>query len=301
MPKRSNEFQKLIFLFKQQVSENSVVTESKMLSDRDTGTKREVDICIESSISNHKILISIECTDSHRPANITWVEQQKSKHERLPTNMLVLISKSGFTPEALKIAKKYGIETLNLIEVNEESVNQILGKINSLWAKTWNLIPERIILKVVQIPDSSTRRIAVFPDNKLYTTDGKEVGYARDLVNALLRNETLIKEFGKQGNETHKGFEFGCDLPLDKRGNPLLYLQKLEPKILQPIISIIVKGTCTFNVSEFPLKRGKLGNHQIAWSKGVFLGRKALLVASEDEKNYRKFTISTSGLKIKSK
>jgi hypothetical protein len=61
MPKRRNEFQKLILLVKQQITENATVTESKMLTDRVTGTEREVDGCIESSISGHSILISIEC------------------------------------------------------------------------------------------------------------------------------------------------------------------------------------------------------------------------------------------------
>ena len=42
MPKRTNQFQKLIYLIKEQVAEESKVIESKMLPDLITGTKREV-------------------------------------------------------------------------------------------------------------------------------------------------------------------------------------------------------------------------------------------------------------------
>ena len=43
-------------------------------------------------------------------ADVTWVDTMKSKHERLDTNALLLASRSGFTPEARDVAKKYGIE-----------------------------------------------------------------------------------------------------------------------------------------------------------------------------------------------
>jgi len=43
MPQRSNEFQKLVYLVKQQMAAGAKVTESQMLVDRITGTEREVD------------------------------------------------------------------------------------------------------------------------------------------------------------------------------------------------------------------------------------------------------------------
>jgi hypothetical protein len=97
MPKRSNEFQKLVFLVKKHVAPGPTVTESKFLRDRVTGANREVDVCIESTIGGHEILVSIECRDRGRRADVGWVEEMKAKHERLPTNALVPISKSGFT------------------------------------------------------------------------------------------------------------------------------------------------------------------------------------------------------------
>jgi hypothetical protein len=45
--------------------------------------------------------VSIECRDRRRKQGVEWVEQMRGKHDRLPTNVLVLVSSSGFTRTAL--------------------------------------------------------------------------------------------------------------------------------------------------------------------------------------------------------
>lgn len=114
MPARTNEFQKLILFIKKHLAPTVAITESKLLKDRLTGAEREVDVCLEQQVGGHNLIISIECTDARRRADVTWVEQMKSKHDRLPTNLLVLASASGFTEGAMDLAKVSGIETLEL-------------------------------------------------------------------------------------------------------------------------------------------------------------------------------------------
>jgi len=108
MPKRTNEFQKIVFLVKKHVATGATVTESKLLRDRITGTEREVDIYVESVIAGHKVAISVECRDRGQRADVQWVEEMKAKHERLPTNALVLISSSGV--RLLLVCEKVGTE-----------------------------------------------------------------------------------------------------------------------------------------------------------------------------------------------
>ena len=114
LPARTNVFQKVILLAKRHSAPESTVTESAMLLDRHTGAEREVDICIRTTIADHSVVISIECTDTSRPADVGWIDRMKAKHERLPTNSLVLVSRSGFSEEALKVARLNGIEALAL-------------------------------------------------------------------------------------------------------------------------------------------------------------------------------------------
>src|SRR4051794_8414322 len=112
MPARSNEFQRLIFLVKEQLAgTTSVVTESRFLPHRDTG-EREVDIVIETKVAGHTFMASVECTKTGRKASVGWVEEMLAKHQGLPTNLLVLAS-TGFTSGAIKVAAANRIELLS--------------------------------------------------------------------------------------------------------------------------------------------------------------------------------------------
>ena len=73
MPKRSNDFQKLIYLIHHQLVNEAIVTESKFLHDRAANIKREVDIVIETFVSDYPLTISIECQGRGRVANVEWV------------------------------------------------------------------------------------------------------------------------------------------------------------------------------------------------------------------------------------
>lgn len=112
MPQRSNLFQRLALLVHEALEPDWEVTESMMLADLTTGTKREVDIVATRRVATHQIYLSIECRDHNRAADVSWVEQMAMKHAHLPTSKLVLWSRSGFTNEALAKAKILKMETV---------------------------------------------------------------------------------------------------------------------------------------------------------------------------------------------
>ncbi len=74
MPKRTNIFQRLVKLLHDRLDKNWEVNESEMLCNRLTGKDREVDIVLKYRLGTHKLIVSIECTDTERPASSTWVE-----------------------------------------------------------------------------------------------------------------------------------------------------------------------------------------------------------------------------------
>ena len=107
MPKRSNEFQHLVTLIERLLADpDARVTESKELIDRVTGELREVDIVIEWSDGVRDIVIGVECTATSRPASVEWVERMWGKHSSLPTDKLVLVSRSGFW-RIYKVSRNY--------------------------------------------------------------------------------------------------------------------------------------------------------------------------------------------------
>jgi len=98
VPRRTTPFQMIIHLLRRQTAAPGVtVTESRELTDARLGIGREVDVVVEGNFDGERVVTSIEVIEHGRPASITWVEQQIGKHRSLPTNRLVLVSKSGFS------------------------------------------------------------------------------------------------------------------------------------------------------------------------------------------------------------
>lgn len=295
MPKRTNEFQKIVFLLKRHAAAGATVTESKLLRDRITGTWREVDICVESIIAGHHMVVSVECRDRGRRSDVQWVEEMKTKHERLPTNALVLISSSGFTKEAETVAQAYGIETIPFGALDDNSAERLFGDSSSLWSKVFTLTASKVVSGVSATATLPAERVALNPDNLIYNHKGEEIGSAKELVELLLHAEHVFLEFGRLGGEFHKSFQIRWEPARDKDGNHFC-LQKLDPFVLRPIEFVEITGPCSFQISEFPLQHGVLGDVRVAWGSGTFLGREALLVASEGEGVKRTISITNEGI-----
>jgi Restriction endonuclease len=109
VPKRSNLHQAVIYYVKRHYAPPEVVvTESRMLYDRDSEEDREVDIVMEGSLGDEPVTISIEVKAEKRRMGAPWVESMLRKHERMPTDKLVLVSWSGFTSPALRKVENQG-------------------------------------------------------------------------------------------------------------------------------------------------------------------------------------------------
>lgn len=132
MPKRSNPFQQVVKLLHDQFSDGGVVTESKQLPDSRTGKLCEVDIVIETTVADYPVVISVECIDHKRPATVEWVREMWAKHSDLPTNKLILVSRSGFSQEAAKKAQALDITTLALDEAKATDWTRIAGKLSEI-------------------------------------------------------------------------------------------------------------------------------------------------------------------------
>jgi hypothetical protein len=59
VPKRTNDFQALIVLVERQLAASGVrVVESKMLADRLTGELREIDVCVNATVSGNAVTVA---------------------------------------------------------------------------------------------------------------------------------------------------------------------------------------------------------------------------------------------------
>lgn len=294
MPKRSNIFQRMVYITKKVVAPGDKVEESRFLVDRATGKEREVDICIETTLLGHPVLVGIECKDQKRPASVEWVEQQKAKHERLGTHALVLVSRNSFTAEAKKVAYFYGIETLAIESLNAEEIADLVGPNGSIWLKMMQLQPT-ICNAEVQIENDIRQQITLSPDMSLHLANGTYIGSAFSLVHYLLSLENVIEKFSRDGTQEHSSFEFGCEEPRGPDKQPI-FLRWENPPALHKICSIQIRGACSFYITEFLLSFGKLGESAVAWGAGKIWGQNAILVASRDNEGVRRITVEGAGI-----
>jgi hypothetical protein len=293
MPKRSNEFQKLVYLVRVNLAEGATITESAMLQDLLTGKKREVDVCVEGTVGGQQVRVCIECRAHARPADVTWVEQIKAKHDHLPTHALILASETGFTSEAHEIARRYGIETISLQHVEAVSFKPILSSIGSLWSKTVTVSVKKVLVRVIATPTLAAENVAVSHDNLVYTQDGREIGQVGTLVQLLMNTPDAPRYLLTKGKEEHVGFMFRWQPVRYKDGNPL-FLKKLDPPILREIEYIEVTGPCEIKINEFRMRQAHLGEVQLTWGKTEISGRETLVVATRDRSGIEKIAINVA-------
>jgi hypothetical protein len=290
MPKRSNDFQRLIYLIRHSLADGATVTESKLMRDRITKKPREVDVVIEGTVGSQKVIVSVECRHHQRVADVTWVEQAKTKHDRLATNALILTSKAGFTAEARRVAELYGIELFTVEDVESADISAMLGPDSTLWYKTTTLSVEYVKVDFPPIGELESETLVSHAENLLYTADGAVIGPIGALVNAALNDESARAGLLADANEEHKWYTLTWETPLDPVGGPLC-MQKLDPPILRAADRIRIAGPCVVEISRFEMRHAQHGDLKIAWGKATVGGQDAMLVASIHPTGEKKISI----------
>lgn len=294
MPKRSNDFQRLVYLVRVNLADGATVTESKMMRDRLTKRFREVDVVIEGKVGSQPVVVSIECRDHKRVADVSWVDTMKTKHDRLNTHALILASKCGFTPEATDVASKYGIELFTLENVETADLPALVGPGGSLWLKTVTVTAQKVTARVSSVGELDIETVATSPDNLLYLEDGSELCQVKEVVDRLLASERARDYLLAEATEDHTWFEFAWEPPNDHEGRPL-YMKKLSPEVLRAVECIRVVGPCRLDIGRFGMRHGKLGGVQVAWGKTTVAGRTALAVTTVTHTGETKLSINFSG------
>lgn len=171
MPRRSNQFQRLVLLINRTLAVNARVVESAMVTDKITGQQREVDVLITTNASSYEVHIAIEVVARGRKADTPWVESMYSKHASLPTDKLILVAENGFTFPALKKAKFYGIKAV---------------KIETALAADWKLATEltatgffeltsfKYSCSVIYESEGETRQQVEVPSSAWITSESKQ-------------------------------------------------------------------------------------------------------------------------------
>ncbi|MEU4811893.1 hypothetical protein AB0H20_22040 [Nocardia fluminea] len=278
------------------MSGDAVVTESKMFLDPDSGVEREVDICIEHTVAGHLIRICIECSSHQRARDVGWVEQMHGKHQRLPTNLLVLASESGFTRSAVEKARSFNIDTAVPGEVPDSFGSDLVGKVDELRLKTFTMTPERMRIWVEPTRDRAAEIVAALPDTLIFLADNTELTTAAELAAGLVRNVDMNNEVSRdaRGNETYFTVYFDpAQLPDPSTGSMHdIYLQKedADDKYLRRISRLEIVGPVRVQIAGIPLTHGEFRGLGYATGSSMLGEHPVLFVATETAEGQRQVT-----------
>jgi hypothetical protein len=293
MPRRSNDFQKLVTLIKKHSSSGSTVTESKFLPDRN-GKGHEVDIVIAGQVDGIPFIVSIECTEQSRPADDGWVNEMKGKHDRLPTDILILASKNGFTEGARDAAKEFNKRLVTLDQWEDAPTEALLRGLNLLFAKTSSQTVTKVVLGLTALGTRAAEEVEVPEHSRIFSESGEAVGTVQQLAVGLLRLPNVLQSALKQCEDHHTKFSVCVSDPKYGNGHSIFYRRdELHP--LRMVGSVIISGRIQVTTVPVPIFHGKLENTVVAWGKAEVQGKPALFVVSKNQKGETKGSLDVGG------
>ncbi|MBO2450750.1 restriction endonuclease [Actinomadura barringtoniae] len=201
MPRRSNDFQAVIYFVRSHLDSDVAVTESAVLPDRTGAGPREVDVLITSRVGNGEVRIGVECRDHQKTPDVAWVEQVRAKQLDLELDRMVLVSSSGFTSGAVAKARYYNIE---LVTPNRPiSPDGPLGRLGGPSLEFRDLVRERLIeVSGVVERDGQPEEIPLAARAVVFDADGTDVSSIIEVVATALDKADLREAVASAPGQT---------------------------------------------------------------------------------------------------
>jgi hypothetical protein len=223
------------------------------------------------------------------------------KHKNLPTDKVVLVSETGFTPQARDLA----LAEKNMIPISPETLGNgdpafgILNAVRALWPKQVDITPWRARIGVERAGEG-VDWFTASQDLDIYLTESASVDFGT-LIMACVDGEgfttRLKEEIGlthiAEDMETFLALNTGPGFTFDLRGEPRSFFvgradgEKME---LQHIDAIEITVKVQVHVEQqIPLHHRRLAemNVNYAFGEGFIGGEPALFVATEGGHGYK--------------
>jgi len=295
MPKRSNDFQRLVAMITQLSSGDADVRESELMVEVASGQQREVDVVAFGEVAGHQTTVCIECRDWSRKQDVQWVEQARTKFDDLAANVKVLVSSSGFTKTALEKAAHYGIKTITPGEITSEFVGKLVNSASEIQYHHWVTLPLKA--EAVITVDGMAHRQELSGNVPVWLADGSQASLFVDLVEHLTRtytrtNEDQWNEIFRTGSEQYGDGKYKIvatvDSPKPLFGDKKVYIKALigpaGKEELCEITNVIVEFEAQRTIVDVPLTHGEYDGTYFSTGKGILGQGNALqLVYTENE------------------
>lgn len=128
--------EKTVARLQQMLDPASTVTHNEWLTDR-IGNRRQFDVVIRGKFGGRDVIGIVECKDHSRRKGPDAIEAFAKKCENLGANLRIVVSRKGFTPQALAVAKHEGVGCLSLLPEATDDVGFAVGDYWFGIVKTW--------------------------------------------------------------------------------------------------------------------------------------------------------------------
>jgi hypothetical protein len=277
MPPRTNLEQEVIALLRRLLAqEGCEVTESAMLYDPVAQVHREVDVVVRCRISEDvTTTLSCEVVDHGRPKDIGWVEQQISKHSRLETNILMLVSWSGFTKSALELGTAMRVQMIHVQRDEQGSI--------ALFQDEVALTPRKVVF-ILATPEGELRVRALI-DQALFWASGQQLpedglGLTHLILNLPdIVKTTLTQAHNHPERDDLKWFTLSTPMPDALQ----LFLRKEPSGELHRIAHVDIEGEFEFRQTALDMHVARFGDIPFGHARTWLGGLEGLMVARVGE------------------
>lgn len=197
-------FEKIVYKMQKDLAKDAKVTHDDKVDGRDSKTPRQIDVSIRRKIGQYNIFVAVECKDLKKPVDVKEVESFATKLKDVQANKGAIVSSSGFSKAAIKIAKTHQIDTFTLVDT--ESID---------W-RSYASIP--ILLKRTYIKSFSVKftdvdllpaEIAYADMRKLEVYDGNEINTVKNIITSKWHQREIELKPGKISVRIGKNVKIG--------------------------------------------------------------------------------------------
>lgn len=266
MSAQSNPFQRLVAMLTELIGDEAAeVVEPWITRDPVSGQEREVDVVAVQPVAGHEVRVGIECRDRTDTPDVRWVEEAITKFDRLHINLGVLVSASGFSEPARKVAAAAGLKTITPGEVNPEFVGKIVNNLNQVEAKRLDFRPTGMRLWVAtKVGDTNDEFDVDMDDDKdhaLSLADGQPVMTPIDSVMTIKNYRELVMLHLNQNhpamqNAVPGANEFTITLTDPAWGGDQIHLLHLSSREPRRITKVVITGEATVFARNMGLTHG---------------------------------------------
>jgi len=117
--KKWKKFEKLVADVQQSLAPQAKVIHNDKVRGKSSNKLRQIDISIRQNVGQYSLFIAIDCKDYKDPVDINTIEEFMGKLKDIGANKGAIVSASGFTDGAKKIAINAGIDLYRLVDTDK--------------------------------------------------------------------------------------------------------------------------------------------------------------------------------------